>query len=245
MSAPCRLIIDAEPVEGRWNMAVDEALLESAIAGGPATLRWYRWQIPTLSLGYFQAAAELETRTEWQTLPRVRRLTGGGTILHDHEWTYSCVLPANQKIVKHPYDLYDVIHHAICRWFQEALQLTLSLRGVTRHEATEPTLCFLRQDSHDVCYGSHKVLGSAQRRRKGALLQHGSLVLRRSAEAPELPGLCDLSDQPDLADLQRQELAQSVAHVVGNPVVSSQLTTEEIRVAEELVQTRYAQFDQR
>jgi len=245
MAALCRLIIDAEPHPGRWNMAVDEALLESAIAGGPITLRWYRWAQPTLSLGYFQPADELNRRPEWNDLAKVRRLTGGGTILHHNEWTYSCVLPTDQTCIKHPYDLYDVIHQAICDWFRESVGIPLAMRGITRHASQEPTLCFLREDSHDVCYGSYKVLGSAQRRRKGALLQHGSLVLRQSAFAPELPGLCELANLPDLTETENQKLAMFVATTLGKPVIPSELSTEEQRLAGELVTTRYARCDQR
>src|SRR5262245_38955299 len=54
----CRLIVDPLPASGRWNMAVDEALLETAVGGGPCTVRWYRWDQATLSLGYFQAPEE-------------------------------------------------------------------------------------------------------------------------------------------------------------------------------------------
>lgn len=245
MSTPCRLIIDAQPGDGRWNMAVDEALLESAISGGPTVLRFYQWARPTLSLGYFQPAEELNTRPAWRDLDRVRRLTGGGTILHHHEWTYGCALPADQKLVKHPYDLYDMIHQAICDWFREAIGVPLAMRGVTRHADVEPTLCFLREDSHDVCFASHKVLGSAQRRRKGALLQHGSLVLHASEFAPELPGLCDLVATLKFSEEQRQVLARHVAATMGDPVTVSDLTTEETRMAQELVDTRYARSDQR
>lgn len=245
MSALCRLIIDAEPHDGRWNMAVDEALLESVIAGGPLTLRWYRWSEPTLSLGYFQSADELRQRSAWSNLARVRRLTGGGTILHHHEWTYSCVLPADQNLVKHPYDLYDLIHVAICDWFQAAVGIPLAMRGTTRHAEVEPTLCFLREDSHDVCYGADKVLGSAQRRRKGALLQHGSLVLRRSAFASELPGLCDLANIDDVTEAQRYQLATFVAARLGLEISPSELTAEEQHAAGELVTSRYSRTDQR
>jgi lipoate-protein ligase A len=48
---PCRVIVDPIPGSGAWNMAVDEALLESAVAGAACATRWYRWSQPTLSTG--------------------------------------------------------------------------------------------------------------------------------------------------------------------------------------------------
>ena len=75
-------------------MAVDEVLLEAAAADGQCTLRFYRWEEPTLSLGYFQTYAD-----RWQHEPSrdaavVRRTSGGGAILHDAELTYSFAVPA-------------------------------------------------------------------------------------------------------------------------------------------------------
>ena len=78
---PCRLIVDP-PASGAWNMAVDEALLESVADGGPATLRFYQWSEPTLSLGYFQPYADREQHEASRELTVVRRSTGGGALIH-------------------------------------------------------------------------------------------------------------------------------------------------------------------
>jgi lipoate-protein ligase A len=59
----------------------------------------------------------------------------------------------------------------------------------------EPFLCFQRRARGDVLCGEHKLMGSAQRRRRGAMLQHGSLLLGKSACAPELPGVQDFTRQ--------------------------------------------------
>lgn len=243
-SANCRLFIETEPQPGRWNMAVDEALLDGVIAGAPPVMRWYQWSEPTLSLGYFQQFAEVQAHPRWQNTPVVRRLTGGGAILHDREWTYSCVIPASSTLVKHPYDLYDIIHNAIIDWFRTAAGISLSMRGVTQHHPVEPALCFLRADSHDICFDGQKVLGSAQRRRKGALLQHGSLILEQSPATPEIPGLCDLSQQRDFLT-QRPALARFVAERLGLDVVAAELSDEEAASARLLERERYQTADQR
>jgi len=233
----CRLILSAKPMDGRWNMAVDEALLEAAITSGQPVIRWYGWSTPTVSLGYFQPEEAVASSHRLGALPRVRRLTGGGAIVHHHEWTYSCVLPPQQKLVRHPYELYDVLHRAVIDWFRDERSISLHLRGASQRRPEEPALCFLREDSHDVCHGDVKVLGSAQRRRKGALLQHGSLILRRSQFAPDVPGLCDLATGTELSARDGQALAWRLVHSVGEKIAVSRLTPEENQRAEEIAAT--------
>ena len=83
--APFRLIIDSAG-DGIWNMSVDEALLQSAAHESfVPTLRFYQWDKPTLSLGYFQQYEERSQHTSSNQCPVVRRSTGGGAILHHHE----------------------------------------------------------------------------------------------------------------------------------------------------------------
>lgn len=240
----CRLIVEPDAADGRWNMAVDEALLESVIADHEPVLRWYEWREPTLSLGYFQPSAEVLGADRWNPVAKVRRLTGGGAILHDREWTYSCVVPVDCALLTHPYDLYDVIHNAVIAWFATAAGIELSQRGSSQREGSEPTLCFFRHDSHDVCWRDQKVLGSAQRRRKGVLLQHGSLILRRSQFTPEIAGLCDLTGS-DAFCAQRAALATHVAQCLATEVVPTTLTPIEESHACELQATRYADILQR
>ena len=86
-----RLLHDP-PAAGAWNMAVDEALLETAADSGVATLRFYQWNEPTLSLGYFQAATDRDQHPASRDCPLVRRASGGGAILHDRELTYSMAM---------------------------------------------------------------------------------------------------------------------------------------------------------
>src|SRR5215212_9694807 len=88
---PTIRLLPLEAADGPTNMAADEALLESAADRGTATLRFYTWGEPTLSLGYFQPAAGRE-RTPG--LAWVRRSTGGAAIVHHHELTYALALPA-------------------------------------------------------------------------------------------------------------------------------------------------------
>jgi len=171
-------------------MAVDEALLESAVHGGPCTLRWYRWEQATLSIGYFQVGDGALNDPRFSTLPVVRRLSGGGALIHDREWTYSCTLPASHPLARDARQLYVLVHEAIIEALA-GLGFSARMRGTSDASRGHAFLCFSRGDDFDVMMGDHKILGSAQRRRKGAVLQHGGLILQASQKAPEFPGIFD------------------------------------------------------
>lgn len=230
----CRLLIDPEPSDGLWNMAVDEALLSSAAEGECPTVRWYGWSRPTISLGYFQSLDSVANH--WpKDIDIVRRPTGGGAIVHHHEWTYSCTIPTLAPLLRTPYELYDLIHEVICRAFQELADITLMMRGVVHRATTEPLLCFLREDPRDVCFQGVKVIGSAQRRRRKALLQHGSILLRESRYAPGVLGLVDLVPeiQPRLNQLHAS-LPRRLAETLGEEVQLGELSPAERKLSEHL-----------
>ena len=227
-----RQIIDSTANPGSWNMAVDETLLESAIDDGVATLRWYTWREPTVSLGYFQREDEILGDARLAKLPRVRRLSGGGTLVHDHELTYSLTLPGSQRLIERPIELYRLVHLA----FVEVLRgrgVDLDLRGPTVKRSEEPVLCFAREDEHDLVLKGHKVLGSAQRRRRGAILQHGGLLLRASSITPELPGIGDLCPAADLAGLAAA-LGMSLIRRIADDSREEPLTAKETEMATRL-----------
>ncbi|MCR9201514.1 MAG: hypothetical protein NXI04_22965 [Planctomycetaceae bacterium] len=199
----CQLIRENAPQSGEQNMRIDAELLDT-VSRDPSCcyVRLYRWSEPTISLGYFQKDAVLEPR--WQGCPVVKRLTGGGAILHDQELTYSIALPAVHPFRSEPVTAYERVHQAMIDVLTD-LKAPCHMRGdvtAVPREA-EPFLCFLRGDPRDVVMGSDKIIGSAQRRRKGAILQHGSLLLRASKLLPEVPGVFDISpgvSEPVLTD---------------------------------------------
>jgi len=230
-----RLIADPVASSGAWNMAVDQVLLQSAIDKDVATFRLYSWNEPTVSLGHFQREADVLGDARLAVLPRVRRLSGGGTLVHDRELTYSLSLPATQHLIERPMDLYRLVHLAIVDVFREH-GVTLALRGTTLKRADEPVLCFAREDEHDLVLGEHKVLGSAQRRRRGAILQHGGLLLQASDVTPELPGILDLSPGANLDGLVGS-IQAAVGGCLATEVLAGLLTDEERAQASELVQS--------
>jgi len=196
-------------------MALDELLLESAVALGVCSLRWYGWKSPTVSLGYFQSEIPARLSRQFQGLEVVRRISGGGAILHHHELTYSVALGASHPLAREPRELYDRVHVAVIDVIRGA-GAPVSLRGEADRALADQFLCFSRGDSFDVVCQGWKVLGSAQRRRRGAVLQHGSLLLRRSPHAPELPGLYDLVSLSISAGDLRRRLTIALADLVGS-----------------------------
>ena len=190
----CR-IFPYESADGPANMALDEALLD-AVAEDPsfALLRTYGWTEPTLSLGYFQAIAEADADPRWHGVPVVRRPTGGGAIWHHHELTYALVVPAVHPLARPAAPLYHAVHSALAALLRRhGVDAVPRGAGPPSPAAPRPFLCFADRDPEDlVCQGA-KIVGSAQRRRSGAILQHGSMLLRRSSITPEFPGVADLS----------------------------------------------------
>jgi lipoate-protein ligase A len=201
-----RLISD-RPASGAWNMAVDEALLESVgRAGQGGCLRFYAWSEPTLSLGYFQRCAERESHVASRGCPLVRRSTGGGAILHDVELTYSLTLAVSSHVQAGLRTWYEALHTSLIGALATfGVDAALYTEAPASRVREEPFLCFQRRSVGDVVLGGMKIAGSAQRRHHGAFLQHGSVLLGASPAAPEFPGIRELASSyiaPD--DLARR-----------------------------------------
>jgi lipoate-protein ligase A len=191
----CR-ILPHEAADGPMNMALDESLLAS-VAADPtrAALRTYTWTEPTLSLGYFQPLSLADAEPRWQGVPIIRRPTGGGALWHHREITYAVVIPKTHPLARRSTDLYRAVHAAIAGVFA-TIGLATGRRGAAEggiREVPKPFLCFADRDPEDVVSGTVKLVGSAQRRRAGAVLQHGSILLARSPTTPELAGASDLA----------------------------------------------------
>lgn len=222
MSRTIRLLPFAA-ADGATNMSADEALLESAVSG-VASLRFYTWSEPTLSLGYFQRAADRGAALA--RLPWVRRATGGAAIVHHHELTYALALPPGPEWASR--------EHWICR-MHHIVQRVLAGHGVKSHAVVcgeerklGDVICFLHQTPGDLLIDGSKVAGSAQRKLRGALLQHGSILLHRSPFAPMLPGVCDAPGAPQFTpDALAEVLAPAFAADTGWAPASADWTADE------------------
>jgi len=189
MNPTCRLLpTEARP--GPANMAADEAMLLAADRG-VASLRFYTWSVPTLSLGYFQSAHARLSDPLLADAAWVRRPSGGAAILHHRELTYCLALPAGAA--------WQSRESWICR-FHHMVAAALSAFGVKaravvcgEEKKLGELLCFLHQTPGDLLVGPAKIGGSAQRKLRGALMQHGSILLQQSPLTPSLPGIAELS----------------------------------------------------
>lgn len=242
---PCDLVVESSPAGGDFNMAMDESLLSLAIQRSVSIVRIYRWKHPTVTLGYFQGSTgAVSAENPFPSLPVVRRLSGGGAILHQHEWTYSCVLPPCHPARQNPSQLYQTVHlalidllircHAYCRLRGDSANTA----SAGSKKASEHFLCFLRGNSNDIVHESgNKVVGSAQRRRMGAILQHGSVLMKASCHAPNLPGLLDLCPEFDLVRFET-ELPEAIAATVSNQWQRRVWTVEELELANQNLTAR-------
>ena len=224
-------------------MALDEALLESAAADptGHATLRIYRWEKPTLSLGYFQSAADRRRHVPSRDCALIRRPSGGGAILHDDELTYALVLPERIATSRDSQVWYAKAHRLLIAAID---QLTRSEAALCENPpklapSDEPFLCFQRRAEGDLLLGMHKVAGSAQRRRRGAILQHGSVLLSRSCSAPELPGINDLSSNKLTFDDLSHQFTLLFAEHFSAQISLAEVTAKEHAAAQRLVREKY------
>lgn len=226
-------LLPFETLPGPANMAADEAMLESAEAG-VASLRFYGWSEPTLSLGYFQPAGERVAGLPW-----VRRMTGGAALVHHHEVTYALALPAGRPWLAAGESWVCRFHHLIAAALAPAGAAT---RAVVCGEEKKlgPVLCFLHQTQGDLVAASAKVVGSAQRKRKGALLQHGGVLLARSEFAPQLPGLAELTGVRFTAGDVAKLVAERFAADTGWELVRGEWSAAERARRDALVSEKYA-----
>jgi lipoate-protein ligase A len=183
-SQPRWRLLDTGPADGFTNMAVDEAILEVyAAEGGLSTLRFYTWSPPALSLGYGQSLDSTIDLAHCQTIgiDVVRRPTGGLAVLHDHEVTYSVVIGADDpRAVQGVLASYLTISQALIRGLAY-LGITAELLPLRRGNAlpsdhTSP-VCFVTPSSYEVAVGGRKIIGSAQRRAHGVIMQHGTIPI--------------------------------------------------------------------
>lgn len=267
-------LIRSGHVSAARNMAIDEAMMHYVAAGGTPTLRLYGWEPAAVSVGYFQDFDKEVDEAACKSLgiDIVRRLTGGRAILHDVEVTYSLVVPEDHPLIPVGVtESYRAISEGLVRGL-ESLGLDARMtvpprrtRSSTRRSPNRRTIaspaCFDAPSWYEVTVDGRKIVGSAQVRKYGALLQHGSIPLELNAEklftvlrfrdqsvrerARELFTANSTSiraalQQPitfmDLSDA----LLKGVQEVLPITFAEAELTEEEARASEDLIQDRYA-----
>ncbi len=202
------LHLDLVPHDGAWNMAADQAWLELSEV---PVLRVYRWDQPTVTIGYAQNLAKLgDALPAW---PVVRRWTGGGVVLHENDFTYSVIVPACQPWSQtNPLDSYRLIHESLANALNDGSRLA------GPEDLIEAPFCFVAPALHDVVRGKVKIAGAGQRRGKLGLLHQGSVqqVLLRDDFWPRW-----------------------AAQLAKNVLIKAEMTAAMIERADELTAKRY------
>jgi lipoate-protein ligase A len=226
-------------------MAVDEALLSAPHSGW--TLRFYGWHRPTVSLGYaqpFDRGVDVAL-AQRLAIPLVRRPTGGRAVLHAGELTYSIAAPADTGALAGGV---STSYRRIAAGLRAGLGLLGAEVEVERSGAAPVPAhkgpCFSARTRYELSVGGRKLVGSAQRRRDGRLLQHGSILLdapdRRlwgvlgegSRQAADVSvGLHELLAVRPTRRALVACLAEGIADALGMPVLRSQLAVAERRTA--------------
>ena len=217
--ATWRLIVDGE-ADGATNMAADQAILDAVVEGAsPPTLRFYAWSPPCLSLGRGQPLADADQEAcRAAGVDIVRRPTGGRSILHTDELTYSIALlqsdlRAEGGVVESYRRLSEGLVAGLRRLEVQAIQ-TVG-RGPAGDAAT--AVCFETPAAYEITVHGRKLVGSAQWRVRGGVLQHGTLPL-----CGDLARIVDYLALPDAErETQRRHLhhqALTLEEARGQPV---------------------------
>jgi lipoyl(octanoyl) transferase len=209
---------DVSPHPAAMNMAIDEALLDSASI---PTIRFYRWRSPALSFGYFGKFTDVAVYAAEHDL--VRRWTGGGIVFHGDDLTYAIVIPASDLAFNESsVASYEKIHRALC----EAL-IAIGHRAEvvgsaccadrTPQRSAPTNNCFANPVRADVMIDNRKIAGAAQRRTRRGLLQQGSIQ-----------GIT-----------LRNDLAQKFAQALSVNCSDFEVNEEVLRRARDLAQQKY------
>jgi len=190
-------LLNSGKCEAAYNMALDEALLETVASLGRPALRFYGWTEPAATFGYFQRYADVERGIRLR--PLVRRPTAGGIVPHDRDWTYSLVFPPG-------HDWYalraEASYRRVHEWIQAAFRLlrvpTELAPHSTVHDPRSAKGCFVGHEKFDLLWHGRKIAGAAQRRNRLGLLIQGSV------QSPEI----SLS-RPDWENAMRESVPVS------------------------------------
>jgi lipoate-protein ligase A len=175
-------LLDTGAKSASFNMSVDEALLQLYVPGeSQPTLRFYSWDPPAVSLGYFQRHSAIDISACRELgLDVVRRTTGGRAVLHANDLTYSVVADSGQGIPSS----FEAAYRLLCEGLLAGFRL-LGFEGeLGREEAAsaQSDICFVHATVADIVYQGRKFVGSAQTWQGASLLQHGSIVLEPQEE---------------------------------------------------------------
>lgn len=221
---------------GAWNMALDETLLTNSVDHDTPILRLYGWQPPCVSIGYFQSMEEEVDvqKCSIMGVDVVRRITGGGAVLHEFELTYTFITKNYPANILESYEL-------IC----EPVVLCLNRLGYIAKYVP----------LNDIVVDNKKVSGNAQTRKNNTLLQHGTILLAVDIEKMfsmlKVPSekikdkmIKDVKARVTGINRSFEEVAsnlkESFAEIFGAQIITDTLSSKEKKDTEKFVIEKYS-----
>ncbi len=254
-------LVETGFLDASRNMAVDEALFYHKINGDiPPTLRIYGWKKPTVSAGYTQNT-DISILNECRNsrYDYVCRLTGGGTVFHDRELTYSIVIGNEDVLIpRKVIELYYLLAGGIIEGLKKLgidaqfFQPPGSPEKFSMQAQTGLNkICFNSVSKYDIVINGKKLVGSAQRRHKSAVLQHGSVVIDMDQNnAPSfVTDLIEKGKITSLTEILQREvsfcevsraLAEGFTEAMGIIFSRDELTLSEQSLIDTLTETKYS-----
>jgi lipoate-protein ligase A len=196
-----RLIAD-EPVSGSLNMGIDSAIVQSVAEGeSMPVLRLYSWINPVVTVGYFQKVSDTVNTCYCRknNIDVIRRITGGGTVLHNKEITYSFIAPVKNSFL--PEDLISSFKAIID-------PIIISLQKMRIDAVFKPV--------NDILVDNKKISGSAQTRKHGVLLQHGTILTGIDKDIFEGALIFDFNKLNEKGVTEPLDLVTSVKNILGD-----------------------------
>ena len=250
-------LLNTGVLSGGLNMAIDRAILQlHALGLSPPTLRFYQWQPPAISIGYFQKFEAINlSLCSSLGIDVVRRPTGGRAVFHQNELTYSLIAGTKEGIPSSLPKAYGLICEGLLAGFR--LIGIEAKMGQEKQTASPPDICFLRSSISDIVCQGKKFVGSAQMWSGSSLLQHGSILLEPQKETwvnlmeinPDsqekihrelgnrTTSLLELLGNRIETDRIMDAIVEGMALILGVSFKKSQLSPEEWALAREYVQT--------
>jgi lipoate-protein ligase A len=208
-------LIQSAPADGPTNMAIDEAILRAVAEGAsPPTLRLYAWNPPTVSLGRAQKASDVDGQAlRVAGYGLVRRPTGGKAILHVDELTYSVVAPRDEPRVDGPVvDSYRRLSAGLVGGLERLGVVGTQADRRVGNVTLKGPVCFEVPSNYEITSSGRKLVGSAQMRSDGVVLQHGTMPL-----CGDIARICGvLRALPDPERVRAR--ATTVEEALGRPV---------------------------
>jgi lipoate-protein ligase A len=260
-----RLLI-TPAANGAWNMAVDEAIMQAVEQNTvPPSLRFFAWDPPCLSIGYAQSWKDIDlARLSALNWDWVRRPTGGRAILHTDELTYSVIAPlSDPRVSGGVLESYQRLSAALLHALHSlSIPAESQPNSMAEKMQDNKAVCFEVPSNYEIVVNKKKLVGSAQARRKNAVLQHGTLPL--SGDLTRITQVLAFPDENSRNDAAARLLshATTAEKILGGSLnwqnavqafissfqielnldlIPGELTSQEIEHIEKLIQEKYTQ----